>query len=102
MFVEHKEQGETVPVKVGTLKLSEAIRIGAAMRRQCTGAWWVGAAWEGLYGYGSRIPPVPGDHDNSLMDALGAPHGLLSEITRRNDHGETREQIADWLESQGY
>jgi hypothetical protein len=38
-----------------------------------------------------------------LRKILGFPNGLHGPIADRNDNmGWTREQIADWLEAQGY
>ena len=112
MFVEH-EKREVFPSRESIqspMKLSQAIRVGAMYRGQCTGTWFkdgrscaLGAAWEGLHGYGARQPEKPSDYGNSLMIALGAPPNLLGAITNLNDRsGWTREGIADWLESQGY
>lgn len=98
--------------KVGVLKLSEAIRIGARIRPQgkvhafmdgksC--AW--GAAWEGLgnpydetVGYGHILwaGPAAWGEANSVMTAK-----LGVGVALHNDSDWTREQIADWLESQG-
>lgn len=113
MFVEEKTQGEVAPAKVGALKLSEAIRIGAKFRPQCTGDMFVGggscalgAAFEALTGrtdyYSSDVLPIT-RYWPSLGREGGFPGELMNEITDRNDSGEyTREQIADWLEAQGY
>jgi hypothetical protein len=102
------ESGESVK----PLKLSAAMRIGAKLRPQgfvdlfgdgksCA----LGAAYEGAtgktcepWGYGKVCEQFP---------ALGTPDGFLSDlgtaVYRMNDqHEMTREQIADWLESQGY
>lgn len=105
MFVEEKTQGEPQPVKVGTLKLSAAIRIGAALRPQGQRRLYrdgkscaLGAAIEGR---GHDLKNVPWyDYQRILQDVWGKPIG--DEIVERNDQlGHTREQIADWLESQG-
>jgi hypothetical protein len=101
---------------IGTIKLSEAIRIGAAKRPQCTGAMFkngascaVGAIYEAVFG---RIHDS-GDH--GLGDALAYRElrdrfGMFKvggdawdvAVFKRNDAGMKREEIADWLESQGY
>ena len=104
MFVEHKEAVELTPAKV--LKLSEAIRIGAKIRPQGVGpnCWARGqscalmAAYEGFFG-------VPAQRLGERLymwasDIVGL--AIQKEIWMRNDQGQTREQIADWLEGQGY
>lgn len=105
MFLEHKEQGEAVPVKVGTLKLSEAIRAGAKRGPQCRGVYYDGAATcaigAAMYATGHE-PRGMSVHDMNAFFTAYVPEGLQQEIFMRNDSGESRESIADWLESQGY
>ncbi len=90
------------------LKLSQAIRIGAKMRPQCTKAYFkdggscaIGAAYEGMTGrsggyreIGDLLPElVDDDYQLTLLGEL---------IAGRNDQGtQSREEIADWLEAQG-
>jgi hypothetical protein len=122
MFLEHKEATEITEAPAKTLKLSEAIRIGARIRPKCTSALFdegrscaLGAAYEAVYGY-----PGDGHYGFPAMDGrLGLRFGealsrafpalydsqryLLHEVFAHNDfHEWTREQIADWLEAQGY
>lgn len=113
MFVEEKTQGEAEPVKVGTLKLSAAIREGAKLRKQVRGAPFehggscaIGAAAEALGMQYSSFPAV------WTIDAVAfirqrlqqhIPHEVFERVYTMNDGEEqTREQVADWLESQGY
>lgn len=108
MFVETQERPAGEPAKVGTLKLSEAMRIGAAKRPQGFGLVFsqgktcaLGAAIEG---YGYDISTIPLDQWWSLPEV--APweknRELCESIVDRNDFGKmTREKIADWLESKG-
>ena len=107
MFLEHKEAVEITPAKV--LKLSEAIRIGAKLRSQCTGRMFarggscaLGAAYEAVFGY-------PGENVaegaiKKIREHFSIPYfDLVTEVgIERNDAGWSREQIADWLEGQGY
>lgn len=109
MFLDEKTQGEAAPVKTGTLKLSEAIRIGAKLRPQGLGhafkdgkscAW--GAAYEGVggeynesLGYSNLVCDYLPSH---FMQAFGT--GEYS-IACMNDNGMTREAIADFLEARG-
>ncbi len=97
--------------KVGKIKLSEAIRIGARLRPQCRaeffkdgGSCVIGAALEGAglywkvmaYKAEKRVWPYHWIRElfpNTVSDR---------EFFVRNDNGETREQIADWLEEQGF
>ena len=94
-----------------TLKLSEAIRIGSRIRPKCCGQPFrrgmscaIGAAYEAIYGH-------PGDSDDcreharivASLDHLAPSLSLGYDIgMARNDHGWTREQIADWLQEMGY
>jgi len=100
------------PAKV--MKLSEAIRIGARMRPQgfadlfdmAGNSCALGAAYEGATGktcspheYSKVIQEFPflgcGATGRNLSD-------LAKTIYRMNDRQVKREQIADWLESEGY
>jgi len=96
-----------------TLKLSEAIRIGAKMRPQGRLAMFsdgkscaFGAAYEGIggnYREGMHLFETPSDFFGSVWRAGVDGKYLADEILRRNDdRRETRESIADWLESIGY
>lgn len=93
--------------KVGVLKLSEAIRIGAKLRPQGFGcafkdgkscAW--GAAWEGI-GH-------PYDIAISYVDILGSSDEWslanfeVHSVALLNDCNTSREEIADMLEAKGY
>lgn len=111
MFVETKEAGEVQQAPAKVLKLSEAMRIGAGIRPQTKcdlfnehGSCALGAAYEGATG--SRCYPWQYSLVTNAFPSLGDPSGKLNrlgrEIFRRNDDGDTRETIADWLESQGY
>jgi len=96
--------------KVGTLKLSEAIRIGARLRPQAFGGWFVdggscaiGAALEAV-GLRDDDMDVRGgvlmEHFPQLANPGYTP--LAREIIRLNDGKKmSRESIADWLEWQG-
>lgn len=91
-----------------TVKLSQAIRIGARLRLQCRGALFahgrscaLGAAYEALF-FGKAAA-------TTVMEKLrqtypfAASSYLLYEIMGKNDRdGWTREQIADWLEARGF
>lgn len=92
------------------MKLSEAIRLGARIRPQCTsGAFFedgascaFGAAYEAITGY-----TLPNGSRNGMEISLVIPEyrgnlSLADQIIERNDAGYTREQLADWLEGQGY
>lgn len=90
---------------VEPMKLSDAIRIGAAKRPQCQGWYFdgvgtcaLGAAYEGLTGH----PPARMNLDSDVTRVLMRWGYIGSEVVIRNDLGHTREQIADWLESKGY
>lgn len=105
MFVEEKAVGEEQPVKLGTLKLSEAIRAGAKLRQQCRDNYYsrgrscaLGAAWEGAGQPKQYISGI------AVVRHFGLPddNRVLSGIIVRNDAGHTREEIADWVEAQGF
>ena len=113
MFVEHKEVGEIAEAPAKTLKLSEAIRIGARIRPQGFFALFeegrscaLGAAYEAVTA--ATCDP----HDYIAVDQAfgrllyGTWLGrvtLLDTVASMNDRERlTREQIADWLEARGY
>lgn len=112
MFVETKEHGEVqqAPATVGTLKLSDAIRIGARYRPQAFGELYehgatcaLGAAIEGIFGYGEIYTAGGKRNCVDLDNYFGSKKWRDFDIPRKNDLSRwSREQIADWLESQGY
>jgi hypothetical protein len=101
MFVEHKEAVEITEAPAKTLRLSECIRIGAKMKPQGFESYdfqgrtcAIGAAMDAI-----------GGNLSVLLDMVGrsAFWHMHDQIVWKNDYERwTREQIADWLESQGY
>lgn len=91
-------------------KLSQAIRLGATFRPQCWGSYFalkdgkitescaIGAAGEALFGESAAQPLLGG----AVMERLGLSQNIIRQVVCLNDTGDTREQIADWLEAQGY
>lgn len=82
-----------------TLKPSQAMRVGAALRPQCRGQYFadggscaLGAMWEG---FGKAGNPDSG------WSEFGLTEQILTDVVVLNDRGWTREQIATWLEGQG-
>ena len=108
MFVDTqvRPQGEQVDA-VAPMKLSEAIRIGARLRPQeLRGHYFLdgrscalGAAFEAL-GISSEAK-LDLHAWSTLKERYSLPQTLHHEITSRNDRGQSRESIADWLEAQG-
>jgi hypothetical protein len=119
MFVEHKEIGEVTEAPARLTKLSQLIREGAKLRPQTTGRFWwegkscaLGAAYEAACGH----IPAGGDEGPWVLSSFASavqckawgelqrlfPDAPYDKIYVRNDRGDTREQIADWLEAQGY
>lgn len=108
MFVETKEVGEVQQAPT-TEKLSDAIRRGCKVRPvQCRGTYFngrdaacaLGAAYEGLdcHDYKGRVS-LP----TYLSRRLNMPEAVIAEVIFRNDFDkQSRESIADWLESQGW
>jgi hypothetical protein len=109
-----REQREGAPHK-----MSEALRIGAALcepirqkefwnRRRC-GACAVATAVVGHYGsfreaYKRRFEGCSGGGTLERVSKLfGVPEDVVLKASLNyEERGHTREQIADWLESQGY
>lgn len=94
-------------------KLSQAIRLGATFRPQCTGAYFlhqmedpkdirscaVGAAFEAVTG---RTDIKNTEEVNELYKRFGmACMPIHEQIVKANDYGVSRETIACWLESKG-
>ena len=94
-----------------TLKLSDAIRIGAKLRPQCHGGFSrdggtcaLGAAAEAL-GFDFRDWGLRGPSMYEVLERLPALRSarLRGKISQWNDYEKlTREQIADRLEAMGY
>ncbi len=92
--------------QVGTLKLSAAIRIGARFRPQHYGmadtnhagrSCALGAADEALTGKYNGYGSASGQGFETT------PPRVIYDVWHKNDYDKwTREQIADWLEEQGY
>lgn len=115
LTVSFDQRGRTTVVtpsapEVG-MKLSQAIRIGAKLRPQCTGLMFLhgescalGAAYEAIFGYPDDVSIyAQSDLQDRLRAAVRLPNDAVRTIgTERNDRGESRESIADWLESIGY
>jgi len=101
-----------VQQKVGRIKLSEAIRIGARIRPQCSARWFdddgnscaAGAAAEGA---GWKEEAEEYERENHaqpwhlLREKFGISEDMMEQMWRKNDSGESRESIADWLAAQG-
>lgn len=109
MFVEHKEQGEAVPVKVGALKLSEAIRAGIATVPEtidyCGCA--LGAAYTYITGGDLQVDQFKSKHQGSgykvVADMFQVPYEIAYTASKDHQFGHrSRTGCADWLESQGY
>lgn len=107
MFVEEKAAGEETPAKVGTLRLSEAIRIGCKLvpenRTFCGCA--MGAAYYVLTGRNLEDDQSKGygNGESIIAELTGVPRHIVVKASRDHYNGRaTREQAADWLESQGY
>lgn len=116
MFVEEKPQGEITEAPAKVLKLSEAIRIGAAQYPQCCDGcyfidgtacvWGAAAIGFGAHGTDYDINDAASTlHSSSFTGkahfAFRNAHGY--SIMEANDrHGWSREEVADWLEAQGY
>ena len=89
------------------LKPSQAMRIGIALRPvKCVENFFagdnascaLGAMWQG-YGYPGEPPSFMSDWGERLT---GLTVEMAISVFTRNDAGWTREQIAQWLEEQGY
>lgn len=105
MFLDTEARPAGEPAKVGTLKLSEAMRIGARLRPQqfCSprvqsiGSCALAAASEAVTG------SIEHYCERWARRVYGISEEISNEIWHRNDNLKMpREEIADWLESQGY
>lgn len=116
MFVDEKAAGEKEPVKVGMLKLSEAIRKGKPIvGTESTNFSFcvIGCAWAGVKGERLSIGDLSRIyHDNqkeflehcgiAILRDLGYPPELGPTVSRMHTTGMPALQIADWLESRGH
>lgn len=87
-----------------TLRPSEALRRGAALRPQCTHYFFqhgescaLGAMYEG---YGNPYDEYAACEISEFLKTLPL-NSYMRYIASMNNAGQTREAIADWLESQG-
>jgi len=89
------------------LKLSEAIRIGAALRPQAIGTFYaqggscvLGAAYEAL---GHKMGWCVFQHEvyPALKNYFDVSDGFLIRLADMNNGGKSREAIADFVESLG-
>jgi hypothetical protein len=110
MFVEHKEHGEpsrehASPSEFDLSKLSGLIRKGCLMApTQLSGTCWDNEGGACAIGAAHIASGRKLDWHEFCLSWYGPMHArgvYLFELYERNDRGETREQIADWLESQG-
>jgi hypothetical protein len=109
MFVEYKDAVEVPEAPAKTLKLSEAIRIGARctvenpnvyLESSCGCAIGLGAS--GL-GANSRVFWGWRKLYLFVQEKTGIPWEILEEVnTRHSNAREPATQITDWLESLGY
>lgn len=114
MFVDTEARPAGEPAKVGTLKLSEAIRKGkplvgmeAADFRLCA----LGCAWAGVKGvrmtsddYVRLLGKYPraGHFGNAIMMELGFPKELGARVSYMHSSGVPALKIADRMESEGF
>ena len=89
------------------IPLSEAIRIGSKVTKQCYGSYFdregaacaLGAAAIALAGPEFATPGK--EAGLFLQQRYPKAKSYLSQIARMNDNHQTCEEIADWLESIG-
>ena len=104
-IIKHLEQPQ-----VGTLRLSEAIRIGARMiTEECVSYRFcaLGCAFAGFHGRpmteeeqgrfvcGFKRP------ETAIAKALNIPESIAKEISAQHFSGKPARKIADWLEVRG-
>lgn len=104
MFTDEKAKGEVPDFKLGTLRLSTAIRIGSKIRPQCRGSFFrdggscaVGAALEAVFGVNDFF-----DEKVRSPERVWPGVRWIRVYLMNDDSTMTREQIADVLEWQGY
>ena len=95
--------------QLGTLKLSDAIRIGHEMIGEmkvwlvCNTGCALAAAVVGAGHPKTQQLPYAEEMYSRCQELFpGAPRDLLREISNRHSDGLPRLQIADWLESIGH
>jgi len=101
MFVDEKPQGEVTEAPARIERLSQAIRVGARIRQQCFGSYYIyggscaiGAAAEALN--------IGSGFWETFNRLFGLDERTWEKIIRLNDEFKmSREEIADWLEACG-
>lgn len=105
MFVTEKGQGEATEAPAKTMKLSEAIRIGAPHVKERPGfqGCAVACAAYAIRGYAHNYFDDDFWYPSDAARHFGVPIGLVKDVSRLHFAGmATREQCADWLELQGF
>lgn len=121
MFVDEKQQGEAKTAEQANRSFSAAIRAGCLLSRPTSDVGaisWVTFSHGGCHAcvLGAAFLGYTGTNDKNkyfsvtemFLERLqsvsgGLPNGVLMDAQRLYEHGgKTREQVADWLESQGY
>lgn len=112
MFLDEKTQGEAAPVKTGTLKLSEAIRAAGYGDWKDYNDCVLGRAYRRLTGrslledgkvYAESVKWHRDAFSDFVGDVFGVPRKLTDKAERMCfNERHTPNQIADWLESQGF
>lgn len=112
MFVEHKEIGEVSEAPADTMKLSRAIRIGAAKRPQGFGGVLIQrdmgtscallAAYEAENGYPSNHARFESPNLTDWANKRFGEKVRAMAMAKNDTEHWSRERIADWLEVQGY
>jgi hypothetical protein len=95
------------------MKMSMALRLGAALRHKCIGEWYspdggscaLGAMYEATFmekkiDGGALIARFP-QLDEKIQRPDGIVESLIGAIHHLNDSGWSRESIANWLERRG-
>lgn len=96
--------------KVGTITLSEAIRIGCKVSRQYHGDYFHG---DGACALGAAVLATIGREKFEMLNGkesrdffiktFGITHDIAAKVAEKNDESRaSREQIADWLAALGY
>lgn len=107
MFVEHKEQGEAAPVKVGTLKLSEAIRECGYGNPSDPTDCVLGRAYERFTGHPTNKRAGhgnlhPGSYQEQVSRLFKVPLSIAVAAEMMCMSKKSHIAIADYVESQGY
>lgn len=92
-------------------KFSQAIRLGAAITKECRGCWSQGTETNTACAVYAAVVAITGKQEKAnhfkffplLMERFpGLTEAFIHQTYKLHDTGISREAVADWVEAQGF